>query len=357
MTRTLFCLLFLFSSSLAFADGKVLVVLSSEDKLTLQNNTTKQTGFFLNELINPVKALLDAGFEIEFANPRGNAAILDPISDDPKWFSSEEEYRNARRLCQYLGICGEENLGTRNLRKLSTIGDFEVLNEYVGLFVPGGHAVMEDLVKDEDLGRLLITLHNFNRPIALLCHGPVALLSALENPQAFIDTLSELHKLETYADERKSDYEDIAKSMETLGKEAELLKIVLKAEPTDAIHTKLETVLTELHRKYHEFSSNKVLEEQSRESIDELKNELKTLSKSWAFADYNITSFSTEEEMLLKLDTLFYTDEALQYAGAKVDVSGEAWSSKVVVDHNLVTGRNVTSDKILAEEFLTLLNN
>jgi hypothetical protein len=40
---------------------RVLVVLSGEGKLPLKNGKTVNTGFFLSELIIPVRKLLDAG--------------------------------------------------------------------------------------------------------------------------------------------------------------------------------------------------------------------------------------------------------------------------------------------------------
>lgn len=49
--------------------NKVLIALSSADHIALQSGKTKETGFFLLELMKPVRKLLDAGFEIEFANP------------------------------------------------------------------------------------------------------------------------------------------------------------------------------------------------------------------------------------------------------------------------------------------------
>lgn len=364
MNKFIFSLLFVFVyPQISSASGKVLIILSSEDKITLQENVVHETGFFLSELMRPVKILMDKGLELEFANPSGNPATLDPISDDPRWFAGKEEYNELRTLCENLGLCGRHRTGTLSPRKLSTISDSEAL-QYAGIFIPGGHAPMEDLIKDNQLGHLLTTLNTANRPIALICHGVIALLSTLQSPQAFIDTLTELHELEIYANARKTEHERIAQEMETLGKKLDSLQEEDDTNPSTTLEIKIETLLIELHRKYHAFSSNKVLEEQSRERIEELKKQLKTLATNWPFASYKMTSFSTNEEITLELGgtngilggrVLFYPDEALQYAGANVNVHGNIWESKVVVDRNLVTGRNPNSDQGVIEEFLKLI--
>ena len=364
MNKFIFSLLFvLICPQTSFASGKVLIILSSEDKITLQQDVVHETGFFLSELMRPVKRLLDEGFELEFANPKGNPAILDQLSDDARWFASEEEYNDIRALCEKLGLCGEDRIGTVALRKLSTISDQEI-SQYKGVFVPGGHAPMEDLLKDDEVGRLLGTFNRSERRIALICHGTIALLATLQNPQAFIDALTELHELETYADERKAEHERIAQEMAALGREVDRLKERAKTQNRSITAIKIQLIFYKLHRQYHEFSSNKVLEEQSRDRIEELKKALKTLSSDWPFANYKMTSFSASEEIILELggtdgllggQTLFYPDEALRYAGADVDVKGRIWESKVVVDRNLVTGRNPNSDYGVMEEFLKLI--
>lgn len=52
------------------------------------------------------------------------------------------------------------------------------LQRFVGVFVPGGHAPMQDLHADPALGRVLAHFHAAGKPTAALCHGPAALLSA-----------------------------------------------------------------------------------------------------------------------------------------------------------------------------------
>ncbi len=57
--------------------GKILVLVSSGRGLPLKDGGCyKGAGYYLNELTVPVRALMKEGYEITFANPKGNA---------PKW--------------------------------------------------------------------------------------------------------------------------------------------------------------------------------------------------------------------------------------------------------------------------------
>jgi len=51
------------------------------------------------------------------------------------------------------------------------------LDDYAAVFYPGGWAPMEDLSSDEQSGDLLRRLHETGTPVALVCHGPAALLA------------------------------------------------------------------------------------------------------------------------------------------------------------------------------------
>lgn len=52
--------------------GKILVILSSETTLPLKDGKTFETGYYLNELVDPAMRFKDAGYELVFANPKGN---------------------------------------------------------------------------------------------------------------------------------------------------------------------------------------------------------------------------------------------------------------------------------------------
>jgi putative intracellular protease/amidase len=189
-SKALFAVLALFAAATAHArqpgKGRVLVILSSEDKLTLKNGKIHKTGFFFPELMVPVQKLAAAGYEPVFANPKGNRAVMDAISDSASFFGPSpqalKKYEDAKAACRALGICGDKLEGSRKLNKIADI--LPDLKDYSAVFVPGGHAPLEDLWKDADTGKVLRYFHEHKKTTALLCHGPVALLSAMEKGKA-----------------------------------------------------------------------------------------------------------------------------------------------------------------------------
>lgn len=158
--------------------GKVLVVVSSASEIQLQDGKTYPTGYFLNELTVPVKALMAAGYEPVFANPKGNPANWDVHSLDAKFFAGDNRaLEDMKRFA----------LSLPGLKKPLSFA--QVLKQgaasYKGVFVPGGHAPLGDLTSNAELGKLLHEFHAQAKPTALICHGPVALLSALPEASAF----------------------------------------------------------------------------------------------------------------------------------------------------------------------------
>jgi len=286
--------------------NEVLVVLSSAQSLKLyedilvRTEVSHETGFFLSELMVPLKAIVGAGFVPIFATPLGEPAPLDPASDDPSWFRNAAEYREMRKLGQSLGL-EEDGFGT--VRKPLALGDIalEDVASLCGVFVPGGHAPMMDLAGETNLGAILRHAHQSGVPTGLICHGPVALLSALESPAEYIQTLKALR---------------IAQA-DRVGNEA----------------VRLSTTLS-------------------------------YLSQNWVYRDYELTSFSTVEERLeegrggsLGGFVPYYVDQALDYAGAVVNVRARPFQSHVIRDRELVTGQNPMSVEVFADTFVKLLTS
>jgi hypothetical protein len=98
MKRTIFLVAFLISlisvSSLAQTNrisskGNILVIVSSESSMELQGGGSYKTGYFLNELIVPVKKLVEEGYSVTFSNPQGNQPSMDIHSDSPDFFNKD----------------------------------------------------------------------------------------------------------------------------------------------------------------------------------------------------------------------------------------------------------------------------
>lgn len=157
--------------------GNVLVVMSGAHLLEMPDDKVYATGYYLNELATPLRALIEAGYTPVFASPNGDAPTMDASSNDARFFDGD----NTRRMETLRFIDGFE--GLRHPLKLSDVAG--QTQGYMAVFVPGGHAPMVDLIKDRNLGKILLSFHEARRPTALICHGPMALLSTLPQTEAF----------------------------------------------------------------------------------------------------------------------------------------------------------------------------
>ena len=167
--------------------ANVLVVLSDASQLELRDNRTFDTGFYANELMQPVKKLLDAGHTVTFATPLGKAPSLDRNSVDKSYFNNDEaSMQQHLALLDKLRITSVEQSPVISLARVEQGG----YGRYDAVYVPGGHAPMQDLLHSAALGRLLRDFHARAKPTALVCHGPIALLSALDQPERFTGTLA-----------------------------------------------------------------------------------------------------------------------------------------------------------------------
>jgi putative intracellular protease/amidase len=158
------------------------VVLSSADSLsvTQEDNggapATVDAGFFLNEVTVPVKRILEAGFDVEFATPNGNRAHREELGDHSFYFDiagiydlAALDYEEADQMLS--GLSHFENP-----EWLADVKNSDP-RQYDGIFVPGGHGPTVDLRDDTELGRILEYFHREKKPTGLLCHGTLAALS------------------------------------------------------------------------------------------------------------------------------------------------------------------------------------
>jgi putative intracellular protease/amidase len=158
--------------------GKVLVILSSAHTLELRDGKQYRTGYYLDELAIPLRKIVDAGYEPVFADPKGDQPGFDPVSNDKMFFGNDEAQR--AEAVRFVGSIP----ALQHPRTLASILA-EGTKGYVGIFIPGGHAPMQDLSHDATLGKILVTFHDSGRPTGIICHGPTALLSTLADPGAF----------------------------------------------------------------------------------------------------------------------------------------------------------------------------
>ena len=165
-------------SNAAPSKGKVLVVMSSGHELDLKDGKKYTTGYYLNEFVVPYRKLIEAGYEPVIADPKGDVPAMDVHSNNAMFFGGDDAARaDALKYAQ----------GIAQLQHPKTLASVvaEGTSGYVGVFIPGGHAPMVDLVTDPSLGKILTSFHDAHRTTAIICHGPIVLLSTLPNAEAF----------------------------------------------------------------------------------------------------------------------------------------------------------------------------
>jgi putative intracellular protease/amidase len=146
--------------------AKILFVVSGASYWTLADGTRHPTGYWAEEFAAPYKVLTDAGHEVVVATPGGVVPHVDSMSLRPAMAGSPE-----------IALELEEILRTAEvLRRPIELADAR-LEDYDAVYYPGGHGPMEDLWQDADSGRLLIAALASGKPLAIVCHAPVAMMA------------------------------------------------------------------------------------------------------------------------------------------------------------------------------------
>ncbi|WP_343319351.1 type 1 glutamine amidotransferase domain-containing protein [Arthrobacter sp. TMP15] len=155
--------------------AKILMVVSAADSLTMRDGFEHPTGYWAEELVVSHKTLLDAGHTVHIATPGGVKPTVDQVSlmDD-----SAGGKERADSFRDYIASIDAELSAPLVLAEVSA-------KNYDGVVMPGGHGPMTDLCKDADMGRLLIDANTAGKIIAPFCHGPAALLSAVDDEGKF----------------------------------------------------------------------------------------------------------------------------------------------------------------------------
>ena len=152
--------------------GAVLLVGSNASQIEVTGGLQKPTGYYLNELAVPTMAVLDAGYDVVLATPSGAKPVLDETSRIAAHFGGSRE-----RLQAALDFIDHHPV-MQSPKALGAILD-RGLDRFTGLFVPGGQAPVVDLMQNATLGKILLHFHEGRKPTAMLCHGPIATVSAM----------------------------------------------------------------------------------------------------------------------------------------------------------------------------------
>jgi putative intracellular protease/amidase len=141
---------------------KLLIVLTSHDEL---GDTGEKTGFWLEEFASPYYRLKDAGAQVTLASLRGGQPPIDPKSDEPD-FQTDATRRFA-----------DDQAAQNELANTAKLAEMKV-EDFDGVFYPGGHGPLWDLHNDSDSIALIEGFIAAGKPVATVCHAPAVLLKA-----------------------------------------------------------------------------------------------------------------------------------------------------------------------------------
>ena len=160
------------------SSGTILLVASSADSFELKAEKVVLAGFYLNELTVPIMTAVEAGYDFVLGTPKGTKPVMDKHSAEASHFGGDE----ARfRVALDFVAKDPRMMVPRRLRSIIEEG----LDGYVGLFIPGGHPPMVDLMQDPDPGEILRHFHNNAKLTVMLCHGPISVTAAMPKAKEF----------------------------------------------------------------------------------------------------------------------------------------------------------------------------
>ena len=166
-TIWLLCLIMLLATNLMAAPTRVLMVVTSTDKLQTAAGE-KKTGCWPEELIAPYLLFNQAGFTVTIASPRGGAIPFDTAGFDAQVVGSKV----ARRLSNILDQTPYLRMALP-LAHLCKNPGFA----YDVIFLVGGHGAIVDFYNNPHLTDLLQRACARRAIIAGVCHGVVGLLN------------------------------------------------------------------------------------------------------------------------------------------------------------------------------------
>ncbi len=157
-----------------YKDGKlkILMVCTEERNMTMANGKKFSTGNHPVEMIVPMLHLINAGFDIDIYTPTGDSVKIEmwamPTKDEAvmKLYNEfKSDFDNPKNLSEFVSNKMEDS------------------DEYIAIYLPGGHGAMLGLPENKDLCNLLHWSHQKNLFMLAICHGPAALLAASLNKE------------------------------------------------------------------------------------------------------------------------------------------------------------------------------
>lgn len=146
--------------------AKVLFVVTGATYWVLKDGTRYATGYWAEEFAAPYKLITEAGHEVVVATPNGVTPNVDMMSLRPSMAGGEQGALDLEEIIRSAEV----------MRRPLQLSDVR-LEDYDAVYLPGGHGPMADLASDADVGRILTAQLASGKPLAIVCHGPSAILA------------------------------------------------------------------------------------------------------------------------------------------------------------------------------------
>ena len=152
----------------AYKEGKlkVLMVCTEVREMTMKNGKKFSTGNHPVEMLVPMLHFEQAGFDIDIYTPTGNSVKIE------MWAMPEKDEAVINIYEKYKSKF-ESPSSLSNFVQNSMTGE----SPYIGVFIPGGHGAMLGLPENKDLERIIRWVHEQDKYMLSICHGPAALLA------------------------------------------------------------------------------------------------------------------------------------------------------------------------------------
>ncbi len=149
---------------------KALIVVTNHAQ---KGSTNEKTGYFLSEVTHVYYPLIEAGFTIDFASPKGGIAPLDPSSLNLKDSENKNFYENKKLMAQLDNTISLKDVDSK---------------KYQVIHFAGGHGAMWDFPTSKDLQKVTREIYENGGIVAAVCHGPAALVNVkLSNGKYLIE--------------------------------------------------------------------------------------------------------------------------------------------------------------------------
>lgn len=149
---------------------KVMVICTEDKYLTVANGKKFSTGNHPVETLVPILHLESAGFDTEIYTATGKPVMLE------MWAMPSED----KAVGEMLDKKRQQFDFPKSLKEF-VAGNMKSDDDYVAVFLPGGHGALISLPANEDLKKVIDWVIKEDKYLLAICHGPAELLAASIN--------------------------------------------------------------------------------------------------------------------------------------------------------------------------------